>query len=178
MVYVPDWERLSDALQRVMAPGMKEDQAKRDICNAIADRKIKIRGLIAKEEGHGSFGERVVGTVRHGGEIEIPSHLSSRDFDWDNSRPVFPWQESPIHNSSVFAARWHLEWIEVFRADVTNLLCGATTRGRGVPPQSDPNVSAVAPAAFPKRQWREPQADWLPLMSLVQVPVTKSRSKN
>jgi hypothetical protein len=164
MAYVSDWERLPDALKRVMASGIEEDETKQDICNAIADRKIKIRGLVVKEEGRGSFGERVVGTVRHGGEIEIPSHLSSRDFDWDNSRPVSPWQESPIHNSGVFAARWHLEWIEVFRADVTILLCGATARDGGVPPQSDPNVSAVAPAAFPKRRWPEPQADWLPLI--------------
>ncbi len=167
MAYVSDWERLPDALKRVMASGIEEDEAKQDLCNAIADRKIEIRGLVAKEEGLGSFGERVVGTVRHGGEIEIPSHLSSRDFDWDNSRPVSPWQESPIHNSVVFAARRHLEWIEVFTADVTNLLCGGTARDGGVPPQSDPNVSVVATAAFPKRQWPEPQADWLPLSQAI-----------
>jgi hypothetical protein len=37
--YVPDWERLPDAVKRVMATGVKEDQAKQAICKAIANRK-------------------------------------------------------------------------------------------------------------------------------------------
>ena len=74
--YVPDWERLPDAVKRVMATGVKEDQAKQAICKAIANRRIKVRFLVASEEGCSSFGEQVVGTVRGDGEIEIPSHLS------------------------------------------------------------------------------------------------------
>jgi hypothetical protein len=154
MPYVPDWERLADALKRVMATGIRE-QAKQDICNAIADRKIRIRGLVAKEDGLGSFGERVVGTVRRGGEIEIPSHLGAHDFDWDKSRPVSPWHESQTHGPGVFAARWQLDWIELCRADVTAVLCGAATR--------DGNETAFEPPSSATRLWREPQADWLPL---------------
>ena len=92
MAYVPDWERLSDALKRVMATGIAKDQAKRDICGAISDRKIKIRCLVEKEEGFESFGERVVRTVRNGAEIEIPPHLKPSDFDWTKSHPRKPWQ--------------------------------------------------------------------------------------
>jgi hypothetical protein len=154
MAYMPDWYRLPDALRSVMATGIEEDQVKQDICNAIADRKIKIRGLVVKEEGLGSFG-RVVGTVRRGGEFEVPPHLCARDFEWDESRPVGPWRESQTHGSDVFAARWHLEWIELFRPDVAAVLCG----GRAIP--------RLAPAPFSTRHWPEPQADWLPISQAV-----------
>jgi hypothetical protein len=122
MAYVPDWERLSDALKRVMAAGIAEDRAKQDICGAISDRTIKTRCLVEKEEGFGSFGERVVGTVRNGAEIEIPTHLKPSDFDWTKSRPRKPWQRHG--HSALDSSLWHLEWIELFRADVTAVLCG------------------------------------------------------
>ena len=50
MAYVPDWERLSDALSRVMAAGLSKPEAQRDICRAIVDRKISIRLQAAKAE--------------------------------------------------------------------------------------------------------------------------------
>ncbi len=79
--YVPDWERLPEAVKRVVATGVNEDQAKQAICTAIADRKIIIRFSIASEEGGASFGEHVVGTVRGGSEIEIPSQLAPNEFN-------------------------------------------------------------------------------------------------
>jgi hypothetical protein len=39
----PKRERLSEALQRVMGTSGSEKQAKRDLCNALADRKIRLR---------------------------------------------------------------------------------------------------------------------------------------
>ena len=58
--YEPDWERLPEAVKRVLATGVNEDQAKQVICTAIADRKIKIQFSIATKEVHASFGELVV----------------------------------------------------------------------------------------------------------------------
>lgn len=121
--YVPDWERLPEAVKRVMATGVKEDQAKQAICNAIADRKIKVRFSITSVEGGASFGKQIVGTVRDGSEIEIPSQLAPTDFDWGRSRPLKVWQDSR-EGFSALAARWQLEWIEVLRADVSEVLCG------------------------------------------------------
>jgi hypothetical protein len=49
MAYVPDWERLSDALNRVVTAGVPEDEVKSDISRAIADGKIQVR-LFAEME--------------------------------------------------------------------------------------------------------------------------------
>jgi hypothetical protein len=126
--YVPDWEQLPEAVKRVMATGVTEDQARQAICNSIADRKIKIRFSIASEEGGASFGEQVVGTVRGGGEIEISSQLGPADFDWARSRPLKAWRDSR-KGFSALSARWHLEWIEILTADVSEVLCGGGGEG-------------------------------------------------
>jgi len=126
MAYVPDWERLADALERVTAAGIDEGAAKQNICDAIVDGKIKIRCRVAKEEGGGSFGERVVGTMRNGSELEIPPHLSPRDFDWSKSRPRKPWRRSGY--SQLDPPLWRLDWIELFKANVTLVLCSGGGR--------------------------------------------------
>jgi hypothetical protein len=117
--YVPNWERLPEAVKRVVATGVNEDQAKQAICTAVADRTIKVRFSIASEEGRAFF-EHVVGD-----EIEIPSQLTLDDFDWQQSRPLTSWRD--IREGSALTTRWHLEWIEVFTADVSEVLCGSTT---------------------------------------------------
>jgi hypothetical protein len=136
MAHVRGWERLVDALERVTAAtGISEDETQQDICGAIADREIRIRFRIAKED---AFPRGFVeGTVRNGEEVDIPINLKPSDFDWKNSRPFQPW---PIHgdrrlagldlasmtryskSASRFRAKWHLEWIELFRADITRVL--------------------------------------------------------
>ena len=47
MAYVPDWERLTDALKRVKVAGVSEDVAKIGITQAIADQKIRVQLTIA-----------------------------------------------------------------------------------------------------------------------------------
>jgi hypothetical protein len=129
--YIPDWERMLDAAKRVMATGLKEGEAKLDLCHAISDRKIKIRFLVAKEEGFGTIHEIVQGTVRQGSDVDIPSHLDPRDFDWLQSRPRKPWRD--IRGVSVLETHWWFEWIEVSRDDVTRVLCGGAESGHASP---------------------------------------------
>jgi len=93
---------LSDAFQRVAATGINEEHAREDICKAIADRRIKIRGLVGKEtvsstpvmgtprwhSAKAFAGGHVAGTVRNGSEVEIPWNLQPLDLNWQQSRPL------------------------------------------------------------------------------------------
>ena len=50
MVYVSKWERLFDALNRVMAAdGRPEEEVQRDICQAIADGVVSIQGKLKRQ---------------------------------------------------------------------------------------------------------------------------------
>jgi hypothetical protein len=117
--YVPDCERLTDVLKRVMAAGLSKREAQRDVCRAIADRKIKVRfqvvftdddvlSILPPEtasqyrEGLRSGKDAAAwrGLVNQlsprqpvGGTVpvDIPSRLSPRDFDWRKSAPKKPW---------------------------------------------------------------------------------------
>jgi hypothetical protein len=115
MAYVPDWERLPDALSRVMAAGLCKSEAQRGICRAIVDLKIRARFVAEKAEIPDA---NWVGAFA-GCRVVVPRDLGPRDFDWRKSRPKKPWQ----HGDHPFV-RVHLTLIELFSADVTPLLCG------------------------------------------------------
>ncbi|MFZ0423539.1 MAG: hypothetical protein WAL80_11740 [Xanthobacteraceae bacterium] len=124
MAYVPDWERLSDALKRVMAAGVPEDEAKLDISRQIADRKIRVRltiaeqsvptttkvfadwnQLVAEAQGlaprtpHQKTNNQEASVESNecfeGANVKVPPHLTPADFDWENSRPLKPWPVRP-----------------------------------------------------------------------------------
>jgi hypothetical protein len=117
MAYLPDWERLSDALSRVVAAGLSRPEAQRDICRAIADRKIRIRLQAAKAEiPEARWSGRAVGS-----HVVIPKDLGPRDLDWRKSLPKRPWQ----HGDHPFV-QVHLTLIELFTADVTLVLCAGS----------------------------------------------------
>jgi hypothetical protein len=160
MAYVPDWERLSDALRRVVAAGLSKPEAQRDICRAIADRKIRIRLQAAKAEiPEASWSGRAVGS-----HVVIPKDLSPRDLDWRKSLPKRPWQ----HGDHPFV-QLHLTLIELFTADVTRVLCAGsglpdrftkgnsrerTRRSRGKNPQGHQEAQgSFAEPMFNPSQW-------------------------
>jgi hypothetical protein len=149
MLYQPDWERLSHALKRVVATGVPEHQAKRGICNAIADRKISLRVYfrVPKKQGPGL----ATSAVRYIEGDAIPAHLKPGDLNWVQSRIQNPksWEkvrspsgtllghwlliETSHHTPDDSLARsftsrggrqpqfWHR--LELLSADVTNVLC-------------------------------------------------------
>jgi hypothetical protein len=124
MAYVPDWERLSDALKRFTVAGFARKKAKIIICRLIANKTFKIRltttapvanpaaeiiedwnqtilraeGL-ARRDTHVRLNKRTgqfeVGDSFEGANIKIPSHLAPEDFDWRQSRPWKPWLIGP-----------------------------------------------------------------------------------
>jgi hypothetical protein len=129
--YTPDWELLAHALKRVVASGVArsqdktEAQAKTEICQAIADRKIGIRVLMQKAALD------VGGKILVGGNVEVPPRLDPVDFDWDKSRPFKPWNTGPDDGipAERYFATWpwkprSIEWIELSTADVVEILCG------------------------------------------------------
>ena len=134
MAYNSVWERLSDAATRVMTEaGISNDEAKSDICQAIADGTVKIRG---KLERHTTEFIRSSKTVLEGKDFEIRTDLKSEDLDWERSRPVKAWRVRRGHYSP--PGYWDLEWIELFSPDVTKVLCPAASRGETVQRASSP----------------------------------------
>ena len=71
----PRWERLVSALARVTSGGITEGDAKRAICDAIADRAIAIRLALRK---HTTKGTTAHGKVLDGADVEIPRALNLR----------------------------------------------------------------------------------------------------
>ena len=119
MAYVSEWERLSEALTRVIAAGgLTEDEARTDICRAIADRAVNIRGKLGRQT---TGPLRASDTVLEGKYFQIPDKIQAEELDWERSRPVKPWKV-PRENFKI-PGPWELEWIELFRTDVTNVLC-------------------------------------------------------
>jgi hypothetical protein len=117
VAYTPDWESLADALTRVMVTGSTEDEAKTDLCHAVADGKIRIRVRIDVSGGV------IGGRVFSGNNINVPPHLTPSDFDWVQSRPHMRWPIQPN-----LPGRYGLPWwdqlidlVELATADVQNI---------------------------------------------------------
>jgi hypothetical protein len=124
MAYVPQWERLSDALARVMTTaGLSKEEAKTDIRQAIADGAIQIRVKLREH----TTKHLTSTSVLEGKNVQIPTNIKAEDLDWERSRPVKPWLVPS--GSYSLPGHWNLEWIELSRTDVTNVLCATQERG-------------------------------------------------
>jgi hypothetical protein len=89
MPYVPDWEPIAGALQRVVATGLTADEAKRQLCAAIADQKIGLQIVLAGNPSRRAAEQAVSGSL-----FDIPPRLAPNDIDWTRSRPMTDW--SPV----------------------------------------------------------------------------------
>lgn len=132
MAYVPEWERLADALNRVVASGATEEQAKTDICNAIADRKIRLRFLTSKIWAEGKPGGSIgfAETQCDGSEVDIPAYLCPADFDWRISRQVVSWRKRGPDAWTVPYFE-NVNRMELFAADVTRVLINNASNANG-----------------------------------------------
>jgi hypothetical protein len=162
VAYTPDWEPLADALNRVMAAGAEEDEAKTDLCGAVANRKIDVRVRVAASDR--SFGGRVFSD----GNVGVPSHLRPGDLDWARSRPLVQWQIGPIGAQNyTWISGWEdrpLDLIELSTADVIEVLCGGgsekvasltagqeTARALAIQLKSNPQMSRAEAKAWCKK---------------------------
>jgi hypothetical protein len=130
MAYVPKWETLAAALQRLVGAGMTEGDAKRDLCQAIADGVIAIQVHVAAAP------DLQLPAQAWSDDIPRPPRLSAEDFDWVKSRPLIPWPplaERPYAEPMMlFLNRaWDrtnrtIELIEVSTSDVSRVLLGSS----------------------------------------------------
>jgi hypothetical protein len=122
VAYVRDFEPLADALKRVLAAtSVKEDEAKRDICHAVADKKIAVQVRVATSDL--SFGGRTFNR----GNVGVPPHLNPDDFDWLQSRPLKRFSIGP-------QLAEHYSWIGGWEPRVIDLIesrAGARAAGGG-----------------------------------------------
>jgi hypothetical protein len=125
MAYVRAWQRLSDAIESVLAgAGRSREEAKTDICQAIVDRTVKIQGKLKRHTIRPVTSTKVL----EGKDFEIPAEIKPTDLDWEGSRPVKPW--AVPREVFGFPGYWELEWIELFRTDVMSVLCTSAEPGR------------------------------------------------
>jgi hypothetical protein len=150
VAYTPDWEPLAHALKRIMKTGASEDEAKIDLCRAVADRKIDVRVRIAAND----YGRQ--GQFFSDHNVGVPPHLSPNDVDWTQSRPLGQWPIGPKlgeHYTSIQG--WEkrpLDLIEVSTADVIAVLC--STAGH-----SSDNEPAVRATKEQRRVKSRPQLE-------------------
>jgi hypothetical protein len=149
VAYVPEWEPLADALTRVMTSGVNEQQAKIEICQAIADKKIDIRVEIEKAAPD------VGGKTLSGRNIDVPPRLHPDDFDWVQSRPLKPGETGP--DSSNPSERYYSLWswkprsinfLEVRTSDVTAVLCTVTPQTKSLNLAPRAKISAAIKAVY------------------------------
>ena len=151
MAYVPEWERLPSALRRVKASKRSTHEAQIEICRAIDEGKIRYQlfSVFTDDDLVSGLHPGIASQIREGlrsgqnlaawrgqlGQLlyplaapvvnptDLPSPPSPRALDWRKSSFKEPWL---LTKSSITApTRCHVR-IEVFRDDVTNVLC----RGR------------------------------------------------
>jgi hypothetical protein len=179
MVEVPEWERLADALKRVVASGVTEGEAKAAICNAIADRSVTVRLFVGNIEGADIF-------LLEGWERDVPPSRTPPNFAlWESAltgRPPrqpslmiprhnvsskrqhtplivpgdFDWQESrPLKpwrdpQGSFTFFDWHCDRLELCSADVTRVLIAPRSGVHGRPKKR--SAKKIATAKRPKRK--------------------------
>jgi hypothetical protein len=126
-----------------MAAGTSEDEAKTDLCHAMADKKINVQVRIAAKD-------RMRGRLfRSGnGNVGVPPHLIPAHFDWTHSQPVNPWPIGPALGQYGWIEDWEsrpLDLIELCRDDVEKVLCSAGSNN-ATPQRARPNSNLGAGA--------------------------------
>ena len=89
-----NWLPLADAVRRVVAQGVEEALAKVIICDAIAEKRLRL-----KAHTDGSDGRAAPPAVYGLNDVDIPGELNPNRLDWVRSRPgaLYPWRtRSPL----------------------------------------------------------------------------------
>ena len=119
MAYDSIWERLNDITRRVVdATGCSKEEAQADICQAVADGAVRIRGGLKEHTTKHMTSKSVL----EGTAFERPPTIKPQDVDWEQSCPLKPWVVK--RGAHALPGSWLLAWIEVSRIDIAAELCG------------------------------------------------------
>jgi hypothetical protein len=152
MVYFSKWEGLSEALARVKATGIGEDAAKRGICNAMADGKIRVR-IQRLAEPDWMVHE----------DVFIPPHLYPDDLCWVWSS----WHFDRLNRYGLGLSAdlrdglslWDAAKIELCREDVIDALRMGLEKTPAKPRALARDESAVSKPVPSKRGRRNPKRE-------------------
>lgn len=142
MAYTSVWESLSVAAGRLVRASGSQEQARWDICRALADGAIGVRAKLANHSVRPTRSTVVV----CGNQLETPTGLTPEDIDWEHSRPKKAWsvRDLPRYHHGP----WYLEYIELSKADVTAKLLsrvvGPTKKHRGRPQREAAEIAIKA----------------------------------
>jgi hypothetical protein len=141
--YTPKWESLADALVRVIATSLTEDEAKADICRAVADGKIHVRVKISAHDVD------LAGSVLPSNWVHVPAYLAPAEFDWTSSRPHKPWLVGPPVGPQSYTAPYlnvkprQIDLIELLTTDVESIVGCLQFRFRYSAKADDDKNSAI-----------------------------------
>jgi hypothetical protein len=166
LAYTPEWETLADALRRAVAAGNVEADAKRDLCNAIADGAIIVRLVLAEDPR-----KNLPQSIASADAFNLPARIVPTDIDWRLSRPIKPWAPATqvlggsmiLHLARVGnVLERRIETIEVPSSDVSRKL-GTVAQVAPKPAQDRPPKSETgAKSRAVKEAMRDLWPDGIP----------------
>jgi hypothetical protein len=112
LVYVRDWEKLSEALERAMATGCSKGETQINICGAISDGKIALRIIVTPSPYRTQ--------VLDASQVQVPIDLVPSDLDWKDSSLERIWYGRELRVDMLLSSK-HKKYIELCRPDVSRL---------------------------------------------------------
>jgi hypothetical protein len=141
--YTREWESLPLTLKLVI--GGSEDEVKADLCYAMRDKKIDVRVKVAASDP--DLGGQYL--TRSDGRVVVPLDLEPDDLDWTSSRPFKKWPTGPNRPDSYTSLiDWKprsIDQINLFTADVIEVLCGGSNKAPSLPTPLPPTDEIQSP---------------------------------
>lgn len=149
MNYIPQWEQLSQVVARIVAAtGVSEQQAQADICQALSDGAIAFRARLKRRITTGMTSNSVL----EGAAFDLPSVISAKEIDWEQSRPLNPWLVKRGEYEP--AGYWFLDWVKLSASGVTRVLCPAQAHENPDRSKSRATQSRAKRRPTLERAWR------------------------